>query len=203
MVAVGAIAGIALHYTRDPRTLVDEALVQRLDRLEAALTPGPGGVPALDPDTRDLFDRHPDAYAFALLDGAGRVLDGANLHLLPAPALETGLFAADWIARAPDGTGPRIVSRRIADPDRYLRLVFAADDADPAGLVRRALLAELAGHVLFPLAPALLILLAANALMIRRGLTPLAQAAAWARAVGPGAPVPPCPAETAAPDPRA
>lgn len=199
-VAAGALAGIALHYTQDPRTLRDEALEQRLDRLEAALTPGPGGVPALDPDLRALFDRHPDAYAFALLDGAGRVLDGANLTLLPAPALETGLFAADWIARAPDGTGPLIASRRIADPDRYLRLVFAADDADPAGLVRRALLGEFAGHVLFPLAPALLILLAANALMIRRGLGPLAQAAAWARAVRPGAPVPPCPAETAAPE---
>jgi two-component system OmpR family sensor kinase len=191
-VLVATVTAVGLYYTRDPSYLFEEAVQRRMARLEAALVPRPGAALTLDPATRALFERHPDAYAFALLDADGEVLDGANLHLLPTPARETGMFASDWIARPEDAPGTIVASHRVGGPDRYLRLVFVAT-ADPANLVRNALLRELAGHALLPLAPAVLILLAANALMIRRSLAPLAAAAAWARRIRPGAPVPPSP----------
>jgi two-component system OmpR family sensor kinase len=194
-----AVAGVAVYYTRDPSYIRDEAIEGQMARLEAALVPTAGGALALDPALRAFFDRHPDAYGFALLDGDGAVLDGANLHLLPAPARETGMFATDWIAEPDDMPGVVVASNRVDAPDRYLRLVFVAA-GDPAKLVRNALLREFAGHALIPLIPAAVLLLAANALMIRRSLAPLAQAAAWARSVRPGAAVPPCAAEAAAPE---
>ena len=194
-----AITGVALHYTRDPTYLQDAAVQWRMTRLEAALTPAPDGGLVLDPDVHVLFERHPDAYAFALLDRDGAILDGANLHLLPLPARETGMFATDWIARPDDMPGGVVASHRIGDAERYLRLVFVAR-SDPADLVRYALLREFAEHALLPLGPAFLILLGANALMIRRGLRPLGAAAAWARAVRPGVAAPPLPITGAAPE---
>lgn len=196
-VLFATIATVGLYYTRDPSYLIEDAVQRELTRLEAALVPGNGAVPMLDPATRALFEGHPEAYAFALLDAAGEVLDSANLHLVPMPARVTGTFATDWIARPPDEPGTIVASHRVGGADRYLRLVFVAR-ADPAGLVRQALLRELTGHALLPLAPAALILLVANALMIRRSLAPLGAAAAWARSIRPGAPVPPCPAADAA-----
>lgn len=203
LVAAGAlaaaVAGVATYYTRDPAYLRDEAVARQMARLETGLAPGPDHALVLEAATRALFERHPDAYGFALLDGNGTLLDGANLHLIPAQARETGMFATDWIARPDDAPGTIVASNRVAAPDRYLRLVFVAT-SDPANLVGNALLREFAGHALLPLAPAALILLAANAFLIRRSLAPLGRAAAWARSVRPGAPVPPCPAEEAAPE---
>lgn len=192
--------GFGLYYTHDPDYLLEAALERRVARLEAALVPTPAGDLALDAPARRLFDRHPDAYGFALIDGEGTVLDGANLDLLPAPALETGMFATDWIAHPSAADGALVASHRVGEAKRYRRLVLVVASADPAHLVRDALLGEFAAHVLIPLAPSALLLLGANALMIRRGLAPLGAAAAWARAIVPGRPVPPCPAESAAPE---
>lgn len=193
------VAGFAAYYTSDPDYLLEAAVEQRMAGLERALTLTATGHAAVDQDTRAFFERHPDAYGFALLDGDGRVLDGANLHLLPPQALETGMFATEWMTRPLEAPATVVASHRVGDAARYLRLVFVAR-SDPANLVRDALLREFTEHALLPLGPAFLILLGANALMIRRGLRPLGAAAAWARAVRPGAPAPPLSTEDAAPE---
>jgi two-component system OmpR family sensor kinase len=71
-------------------------------------------------------------------------------------------------------------------------VVFVAV-ADPANLIERAFLYEFFSHIWLPLLPGVLLLLAANALMIRRALKPVSDAARWARGVSPGAPPPPPP----------
>jgi two-component system OmpR family sensor kinase len=191
-VLVMTVAVVGISYTRETSYLFDAAVQREMARLEAALVPRPDATLTLGPAARALFDGHPDAYAFALLDADGAIRDSANLHLLPPPARETGMFATDWIARPEDAPGTIVASHRVGGPDNYLRLVFVAT-SDPADLVRNALLREVAGHALLPLAPAFLVLLGANALMIRRSLAPLAAAAAWARGIRPGAAVPPSP----------
>jgi two-component system OmpR family sensor kinase len=193
------VAGFAAYYTSDPDYLLEAAVEQRMAALERALTLTATGEPVVDLDARALFERHPDAYGFALLDGAARVLDGANLHLVPSPALETGMFATDWMTRPAEAPKTVVASHRVGDAGRYLRLVFVAR-SDPANLVRGALLREFTEHALLPLGPAFLILLGANALMIRRSLRPLAAAAAWARAVRPGAAAAPLSTEGVAPE---
>lgn len=200
-VLFASLSGFGLYYIQDPGYLRDSAVGNQMAQLEAALRPAADGALVLDPAMRRLFDRHPDAYGFALVDGQGVVLDEANRALLPAEAFETGMFATDWIAQPDGAAGMIVVSNRVGGPERYLRLVFVAT-ADPARLVRGALLREILGHTLLPLAPAALILLAANAWMIRRSLAPLARAARWAREVRPGAPVPPCPDGEASPEIR-
>jgi two-component system OmpR family sensor kinase len=193
------VAGFAAYYTYDPDYLLEAAVRQRMAGLERALIVTAAGHAVVDQETRALFERHPDAYAFALLDGDARVLDGANLELIPPPALETGMFATEWMTRPPGAPATVVASHRVGDEGRYLRLVFVAL-ADPGNLVRDALLREFTEHALLPLGPAFLILLGANALMIRRGLKPLGEAAAWARAVRPGVPAPPLSTERGAPE---
>jgi two-component system OmpR family sensor kinase len=193
------IAAFGVAYTQDPEELQNIAVEWRMARLEEAIVVAPDGGMRLEPSGHALFERYPDAYGFALLDGDGAVLDGANLDLLPSAALATGLFATDWVTRWPEAPGAVVASERIGSFDRYLRLVFVAR-ADPANLVRNALLREFVGHVLVPLGPAILILVIANALMIRRGLAPLSAAATWARGVTPGAPQAPVSIDDAAPE---
>ncbi|WP_019954472.1 sensor histidine kinase [Yoonia vestfoldensis] len=64
-------------------------------------------------------------------------------------------------------------------------------NADPAGLLRRAYLSELRQHVWGPVLPMAFLLIVGSALLIRRELAPVARAAAWARAIRPGAVTPP------------
>lgn len=200
-VLLGAVAGYGLYYSRDPDYLRDSAVASQMMRLEEGLRPAPDGRVVLGPEMRMLFEAHPAAYGFALVDRQGVVLDSANPGLLPPEALATGTFATDWIARPDARPGLIVASHRVGGTERYLRLVFVAT-ADPAGLVRGALLREMIGHALIPLAPAALILLAVNAWMIRRSLAPLGRAARWARGVRPGAAVPPCPDGEASPEIR-
>lgn len=109
------------------------------------------------------------------------------------------MFATDWMTRPAEPPTTVVASHRVDAAARYLRLVFVAR-SDPANLVRSALLREFTEHALLPLGPSFLILLGANALMIRRGLRPLSAAAAWARAVRPGVAAPPLSTEGAAPE---
>ncbi|MCU0889032.1 MAG: hypothetical protein MUC64_13655, partial [Rubritepida sp.] len=75
-VLVATVAAVWLYHTREPSYLFAEAVQRQMARLEAALVPRPGAALTLAPATRTLFERHPDAYAFALLDADGEVLDG-------------------------------------------------------------------------------------------------------------------------------
>lgn len=190
-VAINALV-VGVYYGSDRQALEEEAVEREMASLEAALVGDPLRV--ADP-AREMFARHPSAYAFALVDRAGRVIDGENPALVPAPALETGAFADDWIARVVTDRGATIVASHKVDPVEGLRLVLVMSADDPANVLRDALLAEFVGHIWLPIVPVVLILIGANAVLVRRGLAPVAAAAAWARAIRPGSPALPPPNE--------
>lgn len=186
VVLVNAVA-VAVYYGADRESLESEVVDQMMDRLEDALIEPP---PRVHRRARALFQAHPQDYAFALLDRNGQMVDAENAALIPEPATETGVFAQDWITRTGAG-GDRLLvaSHKVGDPADRLRMVFVMR-GDPGGLLPRALVAEFAGHIWLPILPIALILIAANAFMIRRGLRPVAEAADWARRIRPGRPAP-------------
>jgi two-component system OmpR family sensor kinase len=189
VVFVNAIAVVA-YYGSDRQALEVEVIERQMDRLEAALY---GAPPRIDHLARALFEEHPASYGFAVLDQDGRILDAENPHLIPSPATETGVFAQDWVTRQTTAEGQVLIAAHKIDerPDQ-LRLVFVMAD-DPAGLMLRALAAEFGEHIWLPILPVALILIGANAFMIRRGLAPVGSAAQWARSIRPGRPTPPLP----------
>jgi two-component system, OmpR family, sensor kinase len=187
VVFVNAIA-VAAYYGSDREALEREVIAREMSRLEAALD---GDPPRVDQRARGLFETHPRDYAFALLDRNGGILDAENAGLIPPQATETGVFAQDWVTRLVAPEGPVLVAaHKISASEDELRLVFVMAD-DSAGLLLRALVAEFAKHIWLPILPVALILIGANAFMIRRGLKPVASAAEWARSIRPGMPAPP------------
>jgi two-component system OmpR family sensor kinase len=188
-VAVNAIA-IAAYYGSDRRALETEAIEREMERLAAALEYSP---PRIEARVRDLYTANPSAYAFALIDQTGAVLDAANSHLIPAQATAADVFADDWVTRLPTPDGMAVVAaHKLEASEDRLRLVFVMS-GDPAGLLLRALVAEFVGHIWLPIVPIALVLIGANAFMIRRELAPVASAASWARSIRPGLPATPPP----------
>lgn len=182
---VNALA-VAAYYGSDRPSLEREVIDREMSRLEAALD---GERSRIDDRARDLFKNHPRNYAFALLDRSGDILDAENPGLIPLQSTETGVFAQDWTTRITTNEGPMLVAAHtIETSSDQLRLVFVMAD-DPAGLLLRALVAEFARHIWLPILPVALILIGANAFMIRRGLQPVASASEWARSIKPGMPV--------------
>lgn len=195
-VALAAIlvnaAAVSIPYL-DRRLLEAEVVELRVLAFERALRAAPPGRPGLGPEDLRLYEAHPDAYAYALLDAGGAVIEAAIPGLIPPDALRVGGYARDWVTRGDGRDAPLLVtSHEAALPEGPLRAVFVMQ-ADPAGLMRRALLVEFRDHVLLPLVPSALVLVLARALLVRGRLAPVARAAAWARAVRPGRPVPPFP----------
>lgn len=189
VVVVNAIA-IAAYYGSDRQALEAEAIEREMGRLEAALD---DATLRIGEDARELYAAHPSAYGFALIDQAGVVLDAANAHLIPAQATATGIFADDWVTRLPTPDGPAVIAaHKLEAREDRLRLVFVMIN-DPARLLLDALVAEFVGHIWLPILPIALLLIGANAFMIRRELAPVASAAAWARSVTPGTPSAPPP----------
>lgn len=182
---------VGLYYGTDRRALDAELVAHQVERIEAELD---GRTLPADAPARALFAMHPDAYAFALVDRDGRVLQAMNAALIPPGA--TDLYADDWITRLTGPGGSLLVAgHEFADvaggPSRDgLRLVFVMAD-DPARLLWRAYAGEFLEDVWLPILPLVLLLIGANTLLIRRGLAPVSAAAAWARGLRPGAPTPP------------
>jgi two-component system OmpR family sensor kinase len=186
VVLVNAVA-VAAYYGSDRESLEGEVVDRMMQRLEAALIEPP---PRVHRRVREVFEAHPRHYAFALLDRNGRIVDAENAELIPAPATETGVFAQDWITRiGPAEDRLLVASHKVGEPEDKLRMVFVMR-GDPSNLLPRALVAEFAGHIWLPILPVVLILIGANAFMIRRGLRPVAEAADWARRIRPGRPAP-------------
>ncbi len=181
---VNSIA-VGLYYGSDRRALEAEVVAAQVERLQEGLDDAtlPQDAPA-----RDLFADHPDAYAFALVDRGGGVLDAMNPHLIPPGA--TDLYADDWITRIDRPGAPFLVAgHEFEGREDGLRMVFVMAD-DPARLLWRAYLDEFYEHVWFPILPLVLLLIGANTFLIRRGLAPISAAAEWARTLRPGAPTP-------------
>lgn len=180
MVLVGA------YYGADRRELESEVVLDQTARLGAAVRDG-----RIGDEARALYAAHPAAYAFALVDRAGAVIDSMNAALIPPSAKD--IYADDWITRLDTPGGRLLVAgHEFADRTDGLRVVFVMAD-DPARLLRAALLSELRQHVWLPVLPLALVLIGAGVVSIGRGLAPVGAAAAWARAVRPGTAVPPPP----------
>lgn len=182
---------VGLYYGVDRRAMEGEVVDHRLARIADAIDPASGRVGA---SARLLYDAHPEAYAFVVADAEGRVLDAANPGLVPRRAFEEAAFADDWLAHRSVGSRTLLIgSKTMSLADGDFRLVFVMRE-DPAGLLLRALLAEFVGHIWLPIVPVAVLLIAASLVLIRRGLAPVAAAAAWARAIHPGQAPAPLPA---------
>lgn len=191
VIAAAALAvnmlAVGLNYGFDRRAMEVEVVEHRLGLLMDAVDPVSGRVEA---SARGLYEAHPEAYAFVVADVDGQVLDAANPGFVPRRAFEEGAFADDWLAHR---ASLLIGSRKALLGGRELRLVFVMRE-DPAHLLQRALLAEFVGHIWLPIVPVVVLLIAVNAVLIRRGLAPVTAAARWARGVRPGQPPSPLPA---------
>ncbi|MDT8853624.1 HAMP domain-containing sensor histidine kinase [Paracoccaceae bacterium Fryx2] len=146
---------------------------------------------ALVSDPGQIYIDHPGAYAFALIEADGAVIDGRNLGLIPPDMLRPGPFATDWLAW-PNGVGllPVVATHNVADSAPPVSVVlFMA--ADPAELLGKEVWDEFRGHVWLPLLPIAALLIGGTLLTLRRALRPVAKAAAWARSIEPGRVVPP------------
>ncbi|WP_397574099.1 hypothetical protein [Silanimonas sp.] len=179
---------VGLYYGFDRRAMEGEVVEHRLGLVAEAFDSASGRV---DASARALYEAHPEAYAFVVADADGRVLDAANPGLVPRRAFEEAAFADDWLAHRKSGSRSLLIaSKKSTLGGRELRLVFVMRE-DPAHLLPRALLAEFVGHIWLPIVPVVVLLIAANAVLIRRGLAPVTAAARWARSVRPGhAPAP-------------
>jgi two-component system OmpR family sensor kinase len=186
VVTLANVVFVAIYYGSDRESLEAEVIRREMTRLEAALIAAPTAAPTIGVERARLFEQHPQAYGYALLNADGEVLEQLNPSLIPPEALTTGTFADDWLSRRSGPHSRRLVASHVLrlEPEQ-LRVVFVMD-ADPAGLTYQAIFSEFMGHIWLPLVPIALLLIGANALMIRRGLAPLGEAAAWARAVQPG-----------------
>jgi two-component system OmpR family sensor kinase len=190
LIALGVVAlnvvVVGAYYGSDRPALEAEAVADMTDRLGAALEGVilPGNAPV-----RAIFADHPDAYAYALVDRTGVVIGAMNADLIPPSAAD--LYADDWITRIDLPQMRRVIAgHEFADRTDGLRVIFVMN-ADPAGLLRRAYFSELRQHVWAPVLPMAIVLIVASVLLIRRELAPVARAAAWARAIRPGAVTPP------------
>lgn len=190
LIAAGVVAlnvvVVGTYYGTDRPTLETEAVADMTERLGASLD---GTILPGDAPVRAVFADHPDAYAFALVDRTGAVIDAMNADLIPPSAVD--LYADDWITRIDLPDMRRVIAgHEFSDRTDGLRVIFVMN-ADPAGLLRRAYFSELRQHVWVPVLPMAVVLIVASVLLIRRELAPVARAAAWARAIRPGALTPP------------
>lgn len=186
VIVVLNMAVVSLYYGSDRAELEAEVVADVTERLGAALE---GNSLPADAPARALFAAHPMAYAFALVDRTGVVVDAMNRTLIPPSA--TDIFADDWVTAVDLPTGRLLYAgHEFRDRTDGLRVVFVMA-ADPENLLRRAFLSELRQHVWGPILPMAVLLIVASAALIRRELAPVARAAAWARSLRPGAVTPP------------
>lgn len=182
------IAVVGAYYGTDRRALEAEVVAHEIERLQEALD---DKTIREDASARALYTSHPKAYAYALVDRDGSVLEVMNRELIPLSA--TDIYADDWITRLEKSDSLLLVAGHefTGRPDG-LRLVFVMA-SDPANLLRSAFLREFYKHVWLPILPVALILIGASVFLMRRGLAPVAEAAEWARSLRPGAAAPPPP----------
>ncbi len=185
-VVVLNIAIVGIYYGSDQRELENEALIHEIERLQVSMD---GTSVPPDADLRSLYADHPAAYAFAVVDRGGAVLETTNADLIPPFARD--VYADDWVIRLGTAANSlRIAGRELPDRTDGVRIVFVMA-SDPADLMRAAFLREFYRHVALPVLPMALVLIIASAVFLRRGLVPVAVAARWARSIKPGTDVPP------------
>lgn len=191
VVVLGNIGFVAMFDAADRGSLLLDLTKREVLRLEAAFRDANGQAGALVANPGAIYLDHPEAYAFALIRADGSVIDGRNAGLIPPDMLRPGPFATDWIAW-PKGQGilPVVATHFVEGSDPPVSAVFYMA-ADPADLYGAEVWDEFRGHVWLPLLPIAVLLIGGTLLTARRALQPLAEAAAWARRIEPGKPLPP------------
>lgn len=192
------LVAVAVRYVGMPAELARSALQREARALHAALDPD---HPELQvPATwRADFRAHPQDYAYAIVDAQGTIIDSENRHWLPdLPSFATTLRTLD-LEQAQDRRTLRLSVLAATHRGAQVHVVVAMA-GDPAHWKLRALIDELVSHVALPMIPVVLLLLGSNAALLRRALQPVAAAAAWARALQPGASNPPAPPRDSIPE---
>lgn len=190
VVVLGNVGFVALFDAADRGGLLLDLTKREVLRLEAAYLAAGGQPDALAAAAGPIYSDHPEAYAYALIDGDGTILGGQNVGLIPEDMFHPGPFATDWLAW-PNGAGflPVVATHNIAGSTPPVSVVFFIS-SDPAGLLGAEVWDEFLGHVWLPLLPIAILLIGGTLLTLRRALRPLAEAAAWARRIEPGRKVP-------------
>ncbi|WP_019954473.1 hypothetical protein [Yoonia vestfoldensis] len=85
---------VGTYYGTDRPAIEAEAVADMTERLGAALD---GTILPADAPARTIFADFPEAYAFALVDRTGMVVDAMNANLIPPSAID--IYADDWITR--------------------------------------------------------------------------------------------------------
>jgi len=189
-VILANVAMVAVFDASDRNSLTLDLLRREVLRLETAWLAADGDPAVMMLSDDDIYTRHPEAYAFAVVDPSGVLVTGRNAGLIPDSLIVPGALADDWLAW-PEGADslPVAASHDIVGDDRAVRVLFYMT-ADPADLVGAEIMDEFIGHVVLPLFPIAALLIAGSLLVIGKALLPVGRAAAWARAIRPGRPLP-------------
>lgn len=190
-VLVANILFVAYYDAADKEALLSDVLKREMANLDAAVGAARETPPVIQDAVRPFYVEHPDAYGYAVVDHAGRIVDARNLELLPPALLGGPIAATDWIARRPSTDSTEaVISHVVERAEGAYRVYFTIVD-DPADLIGYEVWDEFLGHVWLPLLPTVVLLVGGALIIIRRDLAPVAAAAAWARGLRPGAPVVP------------
>lgn len=192
------LVAVLLRYHDAPSELARSALHRELDDLIDALPllPLPARVAAA---ARADYENYPQAYAFAVIDETGKPIDAANPTLIPSLADWPPLLSAVDATFSRDGTSLLTSAVAVQRGDAKIHVIVAMAH-DPKGWRLRALVDEIITHVALPMIPLVLLLIGANAALVRRAMLPVVAAAAWARALRPGANNPPLPRHAQMPE---
>jgi two-component system OmpR family sensor kinase len=191
VVIIANAAMVALFDASDRNSLTLDLMRREVLRLEETLLAADGDPAALIGNEDSIYATYPQAYAIALTDPDGVLIASRNIDLIPPELLLPVSLADDWLAWPAGATSlPVAASHKIAALDPPVRVLFYMTD-DPADLFGAEILDEFRGHVLRPLLPIAALMIAGSLLVISGALGPVRRAAAWARGIRPGRPLPP------------
>lgn len=189
------IAFVTAYYSADPEGLRREKVTHQIDRLAEALKVGPDGKVTFAPSERLMrtFSDYPEAYAFRVQDGTGRILGEANTALVPADRWNVPDGPDAWWSEVRSGERSVLVgSRRILMAGEPVSVAFAAA-GDPSNLLLFVYFDELFVHIVVALLPFAICLMIVNAVTVRQSLRSLVHAAEAARKAGPSHGIAPLP----------
>lgn len=185
-VLIANIVFVAIYDAADQEALLMDLLSSQIGLLDKAVLAASSDPPIIAQSAQPYFAQYPSAYGYLVLDAAGNRVDGMNEGLIPQILAESPVALGDWVMRqASQETVEAFASHVVMRPEGAYRVYFAILE-DPANLMGTEVWDEYLGHVWRPLLPTLVLLIGGALLILRRDLTPVAQAAAWARKIRPG-----------------
>lgn len=170
------VAIVVANYALDQRAMSEDFISQQAGRIERARS-GRG------PNLTDLAaPQGVSEWSFQILDQTGRAVTAGGVASKPPAFLIPDPNALERTFRDKAGKDVRISGLRRLDGTHWV-VVSARVDSFSAYLP--VIASELRDHVVVPLVPLTVLLLAFNVFVVRRMLTPLAKAAAEVDALDP------------------